>query len=382
MEFVTTPASASALAEHVGRLRLVDHHAHGCWVTSGDRTRFENALNEANTEPIAEFDSGFDTQIGFAVRAHCAPLLGLPPHATADEYWQRRTEFAEEELAREFLHAAGVSNWLVDTGLPDGTADVGGMAVLSGGEAHEVIRLEQIAEDAMADGGDYASAFDAHLQRRAVTAVATKSILAYRGGFEGDLSEPTPGEVAAAAARCRERGGRLDNRVLLRFGLHRAVALGKPLQLHVGLGDRDCDLHKANPLLLVDFLRASGQTPIMLLHCYPYEREAGYLAQAFNNVYVDGGLSINQLGARAGGVIGRLLELAPFRKILYSSDGFGPAELHFLGALLWRNGIRDLLQRFVDAGEWSEADALRVSDLIGYRNATRVYRLHADDRGA
>ena len=113
----------------------------------------------------------------------------------------------------------------------------------------------------------------------------------------------------------------------------------------------------------------------MLLHCYPYEREAGYLAQAFNNVYLDGGLAINYLGARSAAFIGRLLEMAPFRKILYSSDGFGPAELHFLGARLWRNGIREVLQSFVEAGEWSEADALRVVDLIAHDNARRVYEL-------
>ena len=84
-------------------------------------------------------------------------------------------------------------------------------------------------------------------------------------------------------------------------------------------------------MLLLDFLRESGTTPIVLLHCYPYEREAGYLAQAFNNVYLDVGLSINHLGARAEAFIARTLELAPFRKILYSSDAFGPAELHYLG---------------------------------------------------
>ena len=122
------------------------------------------------------------------------------------------------------------------------------------------------------------------------------------------------------------------------------MRLGKPLQFHVGFGDRDCDLHTTNPLHLLDFLRHAGDVPIMLLHCYPYEREAGYLAQAFNNVYLDGGLAINHLGARSSAFIGRLLEMAPFRKILYSSDGFGPAELHFLGARLWRNGIRDVLQ--------------------------------------
>ena len=142
-----------------------------------------------------------------------------------------------------------------------------------------------------------------------------------------------------------QSGTRLTDRVLLRFGLYQALRLGKPLQFHVGFGDRDCDLHRTNPLHLLDFLRNSGDTPIMLLHCYPYEREAGYLAQAFNNVYLDGGLAINYLGARSTSFIGRLVEMAPFRKILYSSDGFGPAELHYLGARLWRNGIRDMLQR-------------------------------------
>ena len=188
------------------------------------------------------------------------------------------------------------------------------------------------------------------------------------------MSEPTDAEVRQAAARWRAAGeSRLTDRVLLRFGLHQALRIGKPLQLHVGFGDRDCDLDATNPLHLLDFLRTSGDTPVMLLHCYPYEREAGYLAQAFNNVYVDGGLSINHLGARSVGLIGRLLELAPFRKILYSSDGFGPAELHYLGARLWRNGIRRVLTGFVEAGEWSEPDAIRVVDMIAHGNASRVY---------
>jgi predicted TIM-barrel fold metal-dependent hydrolase len=376
---VTVPdAAASALAEHTRGVRLVDHHVHGCWVTGGDRLRFENALNEANTEPVAEFDSTFDSQLGFAVRSHCAPLLDLPRHAEPTAYWLRRSEFDEKQLAEIFLPAAGVSDWLVDTGWSHAVAGVDAVAKCSGGRAHEVIRLEQVAEQAAQACGDYAHAFKDILQRCAATAAATKSILAYRGGFHGDLSEPSPAQVADAATRWRDRGGvRLTDRVLLRFGLHQALRLGKPLQLHVGFGDRDCDLHKTNPLHLMEFLRRSGDTPVMLLHCYPYEREAGYLAQAFNNVYVDGGLAINFLGARSPAFIGRLLEMAPFRKILYSSDAFGPAELHFLGARLWRNGIRDVLAGFIDADEWSETDAIRVVDLIAHRNAARVYGLES-----
>jgi uncharacterized protein len=366
----------TALYEYIAGVRLIDQHMHGCWLTPGDRRRFENALNEANTDPLADFDSGFDTQLGFAIRAHCAPLLGLPKHAEPQDYWRRRCELSEGELARIFLPAAGVSDWLVDTGYADGVADVAQIAEWSGHRAHEVIRLEQVAEQAAALPGDYATAFEQVLRQRAATAVGTKSILAYRAGFEGDLSEPSSAEVSAAAARWRDRGGlRLTDRVLLRFGLHEALKLGKPLQFHVGFGDRECDVRSANPLYLQEFLRRSGQTPIVLLHCYPYEREAGYLAQAFNNVYLDGGLSINHLGARAPAFITRLLELAPFRKIVYSSDGFGPAELHYLGTRLWRNGIHRVLSGFIDTGDWSLADAIRIVDLIAHGNSARIYQL-------
>lgn len=364
------------LAEHLGAVGLIDHHVHGYWLHTGSRRAFENGLNEANTDPLADFDSAFDTQLGFAVRAHCAPLLGLPAHADAEAYWAARSAVSDSELGQRFLRAAGVTDWLVDTGFGDGVSDLPTMAAGPGGRIHEVVRLEAVAEHAAAQPGDYAAAFDAELEQRCRGAVATKSILAYRGGLRGDLSEPTAGEVRAAAQRWRAEGGRrLTDRVLLRFGLHRALRVGKPLQFHIGFGDRDCDLDAANPLHLLSFLRQAGETPVMLLHCYPFEREAGYLAQAFNNVYLDGGLAINYLGARSAGFIARLLEMAPFRKILYSSDGFGPPELHYLGAALWRRGIHSVLAGFVRDHEWSPADAVRVVDLIAHENARRVYRL-------
>jgi predicted TIM-barrel fold metal-dependent hydrolase len=114
---------------------------------------------------------------------------------------------------------------------------------------------------------------------------------------------------------------------------------------------------------------------ILLLHCYPYHRQAGYLAQVFGHVYFDVGLAINYTGARSQAVIAESLELAPFGKILFSSDAWGPAELHYLGAELWRKGTANLLARWVDDGEWSLEDAIRVARMIGRDNAIRVYRL-------
>lgn len=364
------------LAEYIAELPLIDNHVHGYSLREVDRRRFEDGLNEANTEPLADFDSGFDTQLGFAVRAHCAPLLGLARQADPDRYWQRRAEFSAAELAHTFLTAAGVTDWLVDTGLSDGIAGLSEMAEATGAPVHDVVRVERVAEQAAAAPGDYCDEFREILDSRARSAVATKTVLAYRCGFEGDLTAPSDREVNAAAQQWRDSGGtRLTDRVLLRFGLHEALRLGKPLQIHVGLGDRDCDLHRTNPLLLLDFLRASGDTPVVLLHGYPFEREAGYLAQAFNNVHLDVGLPVNHLGARSAAFLARTLELAPFRKILYSSDAFGPPELHYLGARLWRAGMTSVLGDFVDRGEWSADDARRVAGLMGHGNAERVYEL-------
>ena len=159
--------------------------------------------------------------------------------------------------------------------------------------------------------------------------------------------------------------------------VHTAIATGLPLQVHVGFGDRDLDLHRTNPMLLLPLLRRPEvqHAPVTLLHCYPYHREAGYLAQAFDNVYFDIGLGVNYVGAQSRQLIAESLELAPFAKQLYSSDAFGLPELHVLGAILWRRGMLSALARWVAEGEWSEDDACRVLRMVGAENARRVYGL-------
>ena len=84
-------------------------------------------------------------------------------------------------------------------------------------------------------------------------------------------------------------------------------------------------LHTTNPMYLLDFLRCRRH-PGDVAALLPVREEAGYLAQGFNNVYLDGGLAINYLGARSAAFIARLLEMAPFRKVLYSSDVIRPGR--------------------------------------------------------
>ncbi len=63
-------------------------------------------------------------------------------------------------------------------------------------------------------------------------------------------------------------------------------------------------------------------------HCYPYHSQAAYLANVMPHVYLDIGLAIPHVGQRAAAVLAETLELAPFHKLLYSSDAYGLAELY------------------------------------------------------
>jgi len=329
--------------------------------------------------------------------------LDLEPLAPADEYVRRRLELGSTEAARRFLTGAAADTWLVDTGFQsDAVTTPEELARISGTPAREVIRLESIAEQVIRSGvaaPGYADAVTSAVQAAAAptaggganggaavggAAVGFKSVAAYRGGLALDPGRPTLADVTEAADRwLREiedgAPARLEDQVLILHGIWAALDTGLPLQFHAGFGDTDCRLARSDPALLHDFLLASQPTgtPVMLLHCYPYHRQAGTMANLFPHVYMDVGVALNHVGARSVAVLAEALELTPFHKMLYSSDAFGLPELHYLGAVGFRRDIAAVTGAFVADGLWSAADATRVAHMIGAGNARRVYQLDA-----
>ena len=394
----------------VAAQQLVDHHCHGILRAGGD---LAGLLNEADGAAAAG-GLPFDSLAGLAFRRWCPPLLGLPAHASAGSYAERRAEFGADEVSRRFLGACGLDALCVDTGYaPAGLTSPAETAGLAGATAYEIVRLEQVAESLARDGtgaAEFPDAYRRALSERAAppgtTVAGVKSIAAYRVGLELDGRRPADGEVVAAVSRWlggadrssgagsgatgaggpgagaggAQGGGvppRLADEVLHRFFIWCGADLGLPIQFHVGYGDRDIDLHRCNPLLLTGLLRALEPTgvPVMLLHNYPYHREAGYLAQVFPLVYADLGLATHNVGARATALLGEALELVPLRKFLFSSDAFGLPELYYLGTLLFRRALSAFLSSLVDANDMSYADAERITRLIGAENARLAYRL-------
>ncbi|MGP3981597.1 amidohydrolase family protein [Streptomyces sp. KR80] len=363
---------------------LVDHHCHGVARSELDRAGFEAYLTESD-EPLVRGSTFFDSQLGFAVRRWCAPPLGLEPHCPPERYLARRRELGAAEVTERLLRASGIDCYLVDTGPRGDLTTPQELATAGGGTSREIVRLERLAED-VADRCDGTNGFLDGLAEAIRTASRTaagfKSVAGYRYGLDFEPDAPRPAQVRDAAERWlagRTAGGRVTDPVLLRHLLWSAVGTGLPLQFHTGFGDPDLTLHRCDPLLLTGFVRAVRPTgcPLILLHGYPYHRNAAYLAHVFPHVHADVGLALNHAGARADAVLGEALELAPFGKLMFSSDGYGLPELHLVGARLFGEALTWLLTRWVRDSNWSSADAERVASLVAADNARRVYRLGA-----
>ncbi|MEV0235474.1 amidohydrolase family protein [Nonomuraea sp. NPDC050786] len=371
----------SGFVRAIEEMALVDHHVHGATSHDLSRKAFEEMITESD-RPVPSWMTQFDSQLGHAILRHCAPVLGLEPFCTPEEYLARRARLGAAETNRLLLAAAGIGHFLVETGYrSEELLGPSGMAEASGVPADEIVRLESVAERVAAAGceaGAFADRFAEALWERTRTARGLKSVVAYRYGLDFDPAPPAREEVAEAAGRwLAAGGGRLTDPVLLRHLIWTGLERGLPLQFHIGFGDPDVDLRRSDPLLLRGLIELAEPTgvPLLLLHCYPYQRGAGFLAHAYPNVFFDVGLAVSHTGARSAAVVAESLEVAPFAKILFSSDAFGPAELHHLGALLWRRAMARVLGGFVAEGEWSVEQAMRVAFMVGAGNARRVYDL-------
>ena len=251
-----------ALSDHLRAIALIDHHVHGTFNAPVDRRTFEAAINEGSTDPVPSFMTQFDSPLGLSIRRWCAPLIGLEPLAGADQYWARRREISPDELSTTMLPAAGVARWIVDTGFKgDLITTPAQLTALSDVPSSEILRLERLTEDLLEDGTspeDFPEAFRAAL-RTAVESpevVGTKTIAAYRIGFDVDWTRPSDADVVAHARDLAERPRplRVDDALLIAFGVHEAADHGLPIQFHVGFGDRDMDLHRSDPMLLLPLL--------------------------------------------------------------------------------------------------------------------------------
>jgi uncharacterized protein len=145
--------------------------------------------------------------------------------------------------------------------------------------------------------------------------------------------------------------------------------------MHIGYGDGDITLYRCDPSQMTAFLRATQNSgaSIVLLHCYPYVRQAAILCQVLPHVYMDTSLGVVHAGAGSLSIIRESMEMVPFSRNLFATDAFGLAELYLVGTHFWRVGMSQVLDEWRAADAISAADAEGLIDDIGWNNAARLY---------
>jgi predicted TIM-barrel fold metal-dependent hydrolase len=368
-------------------LPLIDHHCHGISPAELDGKQFQALFSESYRPPPPGTNE-FQKPLGLAIRAFCAPVLDLEPHATGEAYVERRLKLGTPEVNRRLMRASKLDCLLVDTGHRSSAIHTfEETGALAGRPAYEVVRIEAILEEVAASGvsaGGFAKVFADRLAARSAKAVGLKSIVAYRCTFNIPQTAPAASEVEKAVGAWMEATGkagrfRVSDPTVIRHGLWVGAEICRakrlPLQLHVGFGDPDIYMHACDPTHFTDFIAAMEKwdVPITLLHNWPFLKEAQWLSEVFANVYYDAGVILNYGAAESERILREALQIGKFQKFLFSTDAFGLAELYYLGAFLFRRAFARILDDWIADGYMTARDADEFVGLVAQENARRIY---------
>jgi predicted TIM-barrel fold metal-dependent hydrolase len=379
---------ATSLLTEWDDMPAVDHHCHPLLRLTTALTPVD--LRRPFTEALDSKVIGEQTQNSVAYRRALhilAAELGSEP--TEDDVLRSRAGTDHAAYANRLLKRSRTGVMILDHGFAGGEAmSPAEHAATIDIPQHEVVRLETAAETLVASCSSVAEWVDAvrSMLRDAVDggAVGAKTIAAYRAGIR--LRDPDPAHAAAAfeTLRARATAGqpiRLEGEPLCHTLLLAAAEelgkLGVPLQVHCGLGDPDEDLALANPLGLRRLFieRRFAGLKVILLHCYPFHREAAYLTSVFPGAYMDLSLAIHLAGQDGARALEEALGLCPTTKLLYATDASRFPEVYFVAAVLYREALAGALGMLVDSGWLTRAEAVEAGRQVLSENARRTYRL-------
>ena len=374
----------------LGHVPVVDNHCHGVRRSQAfeDLVSWRRAFTESANPGMPREHVASTVFYRRLIRA-LAGFLDCEP----EEEFVLAARVASDgpELVSVLLRAANVEALLIDTGYPppEEVLPEAELGELAGCRTEPMLRLETLMERLITEHGSLEEAKEALVAAlgdvRGQGYVALKSIVAYRTGL--NIREWTGEEAEASFREFRRAAGegsaRLAHKPLLDTLLHTAFAEAArqevPVQFHVGYGDADINLLLGNPLHLRAVLERPDYRgmPVVLLHgCYPYTREGGYLAALYESVYLDLSYGIPLLGyAEMLSFTREALGVAPISKLLYSSDGIGVPELHWLGALYGRRVLGRALGELVAHGELNLSEAETAGEDVLRGNASCLYRL-------
>lgn len=357
-----------------------DHHAHALYHEALWRAAPLEAYFTEAYDPVIQQRFAPDTLFFRRSMRDLGELYGCEPNAGAISAARAQRDYAE--LCTDLLERANIQYLLIDDGFwPDRLWSVQQTQARLPLPVRRVVRIENELEKLLPHhdtAGSLLSALEGVLREAGQSAAGFKSIIAYRTGL--DILPSSGPELERSFERARREGGQLNEKPLLDgallLGLRIAAELGLPVQFHTGYGDPDLDMRLANPLHLRSVIERPelAALQVVLLHCYPYVREAGYLASVYRGVYLDLGLTVPYTSvASMRGAFREALHLSPITKVLISSDAQRTPELYWLAARWARRSLGQALRQTVEDGDLSAAESQWAAERILWHNANELY---------
>ncbi len=362
-------------------------------VAGGEAPRIRRCF----TESVREASLAEDVPSTLAYRRFLRGLAAFvgSQGETETAVLQRRDELARADATayiRRLFDAAGTSELLVDTGYggPEALSPAS-FGAAAGRPVRAIIRIETVAQELLARPDSRSlAAFTDRFEAELADAldggsVGLKTVAAYRVGLRLERVSRQQASRAFAQLDRRRQADRLDDPTLVAHLVWRAAELAAaraiPLQVHTGFGDEDLHLPDADPTLLRALFRdpRTEGCPIVLLHCYPFVRQAAYLASIYPQVHMDLSLAIPLVGVGSAELVAEALGSCPTTKLLAGSDGHSYPEMHWWGARMWRAALAEFLEREVAADRLERSWAVPLAGAVLGGNARRLYRLADHD---
>jgi predicted TIM-barrel fold metal-dependent hydrolase len=379
---------------------VVDSHCHA-FLPENETDSFEQYLTLAD-HPVPKRDM-INTFLYRQVVRELSRVLNVK--GTHEEIiGERHKRYMKDPVGyiKLLFEDANIETLLVDTGYPAEefsgySIDLKDFSKLVPSEVREIFRIDLVVYDVLKSQLPFDVAVDQfHEQTRNAVkngAVGLKSVIAYRTGLEIQrsteeevrkvydkfIAEARLGKSVRDILSSRSKHVKTVYDYFLFLGVEDSVELDVPFQMHVGMGDAPfIDLRLANPILLHDLINdeSGKKAKIVLTHGgYPYLEEAGFLVNAYPNVFLDLSETIPFISVGIKEKLLNLFEMAPTTKIMYGSDGYNIPELHWISSIQTKKALSAALNELLESKEIDEEWAQEITKDFLSENAKRIYRL-------
>ncbi len=294
-----------------------------------------------------------------------------------------------KKYVRDLFKSCKLDSMVVDFGYPQPSIDKTEFSSYSVAKVVPIFRIETFVDKWIAADVSWHE-FLKEFERSVSGAIKNegykglKSVIAYRSGLNisPDCRSEAFGEKAWETVKGDHSCQKDLRDHLLCKSMEYCMDSDVPIQIHVGVGDVEVNIQNCRPFLLAGLLKSKAfrSCKVIMVHAgYPYLTETGYLVNILPNLHCDVSEGIPFAGWAAKRIFSELLEMSPYSKILYGSDGYIVPEIAFVGAKIGKQALALSLEELtknmlLDASEASDAARMILSE-----NATRVFNIHSSD---